>query len=182
MQTHQQRPLSRLLLTQLSALRLAFWQVATAQVRISLINTAATGIFLLGILPLLGVHLPLTKTLIAVTFFAGLLPVIGNLISNTAIFVIALNVSVIAAVGALLFLIVIHKLEYFINAKIVGSRINARVWELLIAMVIMERLLGIVGVVAAPVFYAWLKAEWLAWDQATPPASADTAAPAHRLE
>ena len=80
-------------------------------------------------------------------------------------FVIALNVSIAAAISALAFLIVIHKLEYFINAKIVGGKINARVWELLIAMVIMERLLGVVGVVAAPVFYAWLKSEWLAWDR-----------------
>ncbi|MCK7494761.1 MAG: hypothetical protein MZW92_29275 [Comamonadaceae bacterium] len=35
-------------------------------------------------------QLPLTKTLIAVTFFAGLLPVIGNLISNTVIVVVSL--------------------------------------------------------------------------------------------
>lgn len=166
------RPVSSLLLGQLDALRRAFWQVASAQVKISLINTVATGIFLLLILPLFNIHLPLTKTLIAVTFFAGLLPVVGNLISNTAIFIIALNVSVGAAIGALLFLIVIHKLEYFINAKIVGGKINARVWELLIAMVIMERLLGVIGVVAAPVFYAWLKAEWLLWDGESPAGAA----------
>ncbi|MFO1379642.1 MAG: hypothetical protein U1F63_04645 [Chitinivorax sp.] len=159
------RPVSGLLLQQLDSLREAFWQVASAQVKISLINTCCTAIFLLFVLPAMHNHLPLTKTLIALTFFAGLLPVIGNLISNTAIFVIALNVSIAAAISALAFLIVIHKLEYFINAKIVGGKINARVWELLIAMVIMERLLGVVGVVAAPVFYAWLKSEWLAWDR-----------------
>ena len=32
-------------------------------------------------------------------------------------------------------------------------------------MIVMERLLGLVGVVAAPVFYAWLKSEWHRWDQ-----------------
>ena len=41
-------------------------------------------IFLLGVLPLLGIHVPLAKTLVVVTFVVGLLPVIGNLISNTA--------------------------------------------------------------------------------------------------
>lgn len=178
----QSGPLSHALHERAVRLGEAFRRIVFAQVKISALNTVLTAIFLWAVLPMFGIKLPLLKTMVVVTFLAGLLPVIGNLISNTAIFVIALNVSVIAAVGALLFLIVIHKLEYFINAKIVGSRINARVWELLIAMVIMERLLGIVGVVAAPVFYAWLKAEWLAWDQATPPASADTAAPAHRLE
>lgn len=162
------RPVSRLLLQQAEAMRDAFWRVATAQVKISLINTACTAIYLLLVLPAFNVHLPLSKTLIAVTFFCGLLPVVGNLLSNTAIVTIGLNYSVPVAAGALLFLIVIHKMEYFINAKIVGSNINARIWELLIAMLLMERLLGIAGLVAAPVFYAWLKSEWLQWDELPP--------------
>ena len=66
----------------------AFRSVVFAQVRISALNTALTGLYLLGPVSLLGVQLPLTKTLIAVTFIAGLLPVIGNLISNTAIVVV----------------------------------------------------------------------------------------------
>ena len=32
----------------------------------------------------------------------------------------------------------IHKLEYFLNARIVGTQIRARAWELLIAMLAME--------------------------------------------
>ena len=48
----------------------AFRGVVFAQVKISAINTALTAIYLLGILPLLGIHLPYTKALIAVTFFA----------------------------------------------------------------------------------------------------------------
>jgi hypothetical protein len=43
--------------------------------------------------PMFGVHLPFAKTLVAVTFLAGLLPVSGNLISNTVIVVVSLNVS-----------------------------------------------------------------------------------------
>jgi len=54
---------------------------------------------------------------------------------------------------------VIHKLEYFLNAKIVGSRINASAWELLLAMLIMEAAFGLPGLVAAPVYYAYLKDE-----------------------
>jgi predicted PurR-regulated permease PerM len=60
---------------------------------------------------------------------------------------------------SLLFLVTIHKLEYFLNAKIIGMQINARAWELLGAMLLMEALFGIPGVIAAPVFYAYLKIE-----------------------
>ena len=42
---------------------------------------------------------------------------------------------------------------------------NVGVLHFLLCMMVMERLLGLVGVVAAPVFYAWLKAEWHKWDQ-----------------
>jgi predicted PurR-regulated permease PerM len=60
---------------------------------------------------------------------------------------------------ALLFLVTIHKLEYFLNAKIIGTQINAKAWELLTAMLIMESMFGIPGVIAAPVLYAYLKTE-----------------------
>jgi len=100
--------------------------------------------------------------MIAVTFVVGLLPIIGNLVSNTVIVVISLSYSLPIAVGSMLFLIVVHKLEYFINARIVGSRINAAAWELLLAMLVMEAAFGLPGVIAAPVFYAYAKAELVA--------------------
>jgi predicted PurR-regulated permease PerM len=153
------------LLNQVVALRESFWRVAIAQVKISGLNTVLTAIYLAMVLPLFGVQLPLIKTLIAVTFIAGLLPVVGNLISNTVITIISLSHSFAVAVAALGFLIVVHKLEYFVNARIVGTQINAKAWEILLCMMVMERLLGLVGVVAAPVFYAWLKAEWHKWDR-----------------
>jgi len=137
----------------------AFRRVVFAQARIAAINALLTGLYLAVALPLLGIDLPFTKTLILVTFVAGLLPVIGNLISNTVIVVVSLSVSLELAAASLAFLIVIHKLEYFINAKIVGHHINARAWELLIAMLVMEAAFGIVGLVAAPVYYAYLKEE-----------------------
>src|SRR4029450_13019950 len=71
------------------------------------------------------------KTMVVVTFIAGLLPVIGNLISNTVIVVVSLSVSPLLAVGSLAFLVVIHKLEYFVNARGMGGQIRARAWELL---------------------------------------------------
>ena len=99
------------------------------------------------------------KTMILITFLAGLLPVLGNLISNTVIVVISLSYSLPSAIGSLAFLVIIHKLEYFINARIVGSQIEASAWELLLVMVVMESAFGLAGVIAAPVFYAYLKSE-----------------------
>ena len=46
----------------------SFRSVVFAQVRISAINTFFTALFLLVALPLVGVYLPLTKTMIGFTF------------------------------------------------------------------------------------------------------------------
>ncbi len=139
----------------------AFENIVFAQIKISAINTLLTGIFLLIVLPLFGVNLPYNKTLVIVTFLAGLLPVIGNLISNTIITVISIGMSLKVAIASLVFLVGIHKLEYFINAKIVGTKINAAAWELLLALLVMESLFGITGLLIAPILYAYLKSELL---------------------
>ena len=81
-------PLAVALQARLARLGVAFRRVVFGQLRISAINTALTALYLLVGLRLAGVHLPLAKTMIAVTFLVGLLPVIGNLVSNTAIVVL----------------------------------------------------------------------------------------------
>lgn len=136
-----------------------FQKVVFAQVRISLINTVFTGIYLALVLPLAGVYLPLTKSMIAITFLAGLIPVAGNIISNTVIVIVSLSHSPQMAGISLAYMVVIHKLEYFLNARIIGSQINAKAWELLTAILVMEALFGLAGVAAAPVFYAYIKKE-----------------------
>ncbi len=153
------KPLATALVARARALQQAFAQFIFAQIQISSINTVLTAIYLLLVLPLFGVHLPLTKTLVAITFVAGLLPVVGNLISNTAIVIASLAVSLPIAVASLVYLVVIHKLEYFLNARIIGARIQAAAWELLIVMLLMETLYGIPGVIAGPIFYGYLKRE-----------------------
>jgi predicted PurR-regulated permease PerM len=156
---HESAPLAEALTLRMRLLADAFHRVVFAQIRISLVNTALTAAFLLIVLPLFGVHLPLTKTMILVTFFAGLLPVVGNLISNAVVVLVALSASLNVAIGALVFLVAIHKFEYFLNARIVGTRIHANSWELLAAMLLMEAAYGLPGLVAAPVYYAYLKNE-----------------------
>lgn len=156
---HNYRPLAAALHERVVNLNLAFRRIVFAQIRIAAINAVFTAIFLVVILPLAGVDLPLQKTMIAVTFFAGLLPVIGNLISNTVIVIVGLSHSLETAIAALTFLVLIHKLEYFLNAKIIGAHIDARAWELLAAMLVMEAIFGLPGIVAAPVLYAYIKKE-----------------------
>ena len=87
------RPLATALLERASRLCTAFRAVVFAQVRISGLNTALTVLYLFVVLPGLGVHLPLSKTMVALTFLAGMLPVVGNLISNSVIVVVSLSVS-----------------------------------------------------------------------------------------
>jgi predicted PurR-regulated permease PerM len=156
---HQVGPLAAALGQRSQRLAEAFHNIVFAQIKISLINTVFTAIFLFGALPLFGIHVPLSKTLVVLTFIVGLLPVIGNLLSNTAVTIAALSVSLGVGVAALGFLVLIHKLEYFLNARIVGTQIHARAWELLIAMLLMEAAFGLSGVIAAPIYYAYLKSE-----------------------
>ncbi|MFJ9992161.1 AI-2E family transporter [Pseudomonas putida] len=155
----RRKPLAAALFERLSLLVQAFRNIVFAQIKISLLNTAFTGIFLAVVLPLFDVHLPLTKTLIVLTFLLGLLPVIGNLMSNTLITIVGLSLSIWVAAAALGYLIVIHKVEYFLNARIVGGQISAKSWELLLAMLVFEAAFGLPGVVAGPIYYAYLKSE-----------------------
>lgn len=157
--TEVRGPLARALGERCFRLAESFRRVVFAQVRISAINTFFTFCYLALVLPAFGISLPLVKTMIVVTFIAGLLPVIGNLISNTVIFVVSLAHSPLVAVTSLGYLIVIHKLEYFLNARIVGTQIRAKAWELLTAMLVMESAFGLAGLAAAPICYAWLKDE-----------------------
>ena len=161
---HEYRPLARAVVERTKFFGNAFRAVVFAQVRIAAVNTILTALYLGVILPLFGIHLPLVKTIIAVTFIAGLIPIAGNVISNTIIVVVSLSTSLSVALSSLVFLLLIHKLEYFLNARIIGGIINARAWELLLAMLVMEAAFGLEGVIAAPVYYAYIKSELVQQD------------------
>ncbi|HEV8630352.1 MAG TPA: AI-2E family transporter [Thermoanaerobaculia bacterium] len=133
----------------------SFTTVMGAQLVISTINTALTTVFVLAI------GLPNAVVIVGVTFLCGLLPVVGNLISNTIIVAVAFTLSPRTALLALVFLVVIHKLEYFLNGKIVGDRIRNPVWLTLLALVLGEGLMGIPGMVLAPVVLSYVKKEAL---------------------
>jgi len=131
----------------------SFAVVMGAQIAISAINTSLTSIFVFA------VNLPYAGIIVVATFLCGLLPIIGNLMSNTIIVGIGFTVSPKMAVMALVFLVVLHKLEYFLNSKIIGDRIKNPVWMTLLGLVLGERLMGIPGMILAPVVLYWLKVE-----------------------
>ena len=152
-------PLAAALVERLRNFSESFRSVAKAQIEISAVNTVLTSLFVFAVLPAFGVSLPLPGTLVAVTFLCGLVPVAGNLVSNTVIVLVSFGISPWAAAGSLAFLVVIHKLEYLLNAKIMGGRIGASAWEMLLAILVFEAAFGIPGVVLAPIVYAWVRSE-----------------------
>jgi predicted PurR-regulated permease PerM len=133
----------------------SFTTVMGAQIIISTINTVLTSVFVFA------AGLPYAAVVVGVTFLCGMLPVVGNLISNTIIVAIAFTVSPRMALLALGFLVVIHKGEYFLNSKIIGDRIRNPIWLTMLGLVLGEALMGIPGMVLAPVVLHYVRAEAL---------------------
>lgn len=131
----------------------SFARVMGAQLIISTINTGFTAVYVVSI------ELPYGALAIALTWVCGVLPIIGNLISNTVIVALSFGVSPQLAMGSLVYLVVIHKLEYFLNSKIIGDRIKNPVWLTLVGLVLGERLMGLPGMVLAPVILDFIKNE-----------------------
>ena len=152
-------PLARHLTEKVDRLTTAFSQVIVAQVMISAINTILTAIYLLVVLPLWGRPLPFSLTIVFITFVCGLIPVIGNLISNTVITIVSLGVSPGTAIASLAFLIIIHKLEYVVNSRIIGSKTGSQIWEILLAILVGDAAFGLQGIILAPVIYTFAKRE-----------------------
>jgi predicted PurR-regulated permease PerM len=137
----------------------AFRQIVVAQFWIATFNAACTAAFLWLALPLAGVSIPYSASLVGLTFVAGLIPIVGNLLCNSVLTIAGVSVSPAVGLACLLFLVAIHKFEYFINAKVVGQRTNTAAWELLTVMFIGEAVFGVAGLVAAPLYYAYVKRE-----------------------
>src|SRR5215212_2741945 len=131
----------------------SFSTVIGAQMTISAINTVLTAIFVFA------VGLPYAPVVIGLTFLCGLFPIVGNIVSNTVIVFVAFLVSGKLAFIALIFLIVVHKLEYFLNSKIIGARIRNPIWLTLIGLIIGEKLMGVPGMILSPVVLNYVRVE-----------------------
>jgi predicted PurR-regulated permease PerM len=131
----------------------SFAKVIGAQILISAINTVLTAVFLLLN------HYPNSGLLATFVFLCGLVPIVGNIISNSLIVGVGFTITARTGVYALVFLVVIHKLEYFLNSRIIGSRIKCPMWLTLIGLIVGERLMGVPGMVLAPVALHFIRVE-----------------------
>lgn len=134
----------------------SFSKVIGAQIIVSTINTGLTAVFLIWN------DFRFAPVLIMLTFLCGLLPIVGNIISNTLIVGVAFSIPIVGPKMALIsfiFLVVIHKLEYFLNSKIIGDRIKNPMWLTLIGLVLGEKLMGVPGMILAPVVLYYIKVE-----------------------
>src|SRR5256885_632062 len=91
--TTRRPPLVAALRERIRLMGLAFRQIVAAQFWIAAFNTFLTAIFLLGVLPHWNLTLPYTPALITLTFIAGLVPIVGNLLCNAVITIVGLSVS-----------------------------------------------------------------------------------------
>ncbi|MCK9295632.1 MAG: AI-2E family transporter [Desulfobulbaceae bacterium] len=131
----------------------SFATVMGAQLIISFIN------FLLTLVFLLWNDYPFAMVLSGLTFVFGLMPIVGNLLSNSLILSVGLTISPRTALWALIFLVTIHKLEFFLNSKIIGNRIKNPMWLTLLGLILGEKLMGIPGMILAPVMLHYIKVE-----------------------
>ena len=125
------------------------------QMIISLINTVFTLILVIVL------NLPHKVTLVCLVFICGLFPVVGNLVSNTILVVTALvSRGIFPSMVCLIFLVAIHKLEYFLNSRIIGTIVKLPMAVTLVSILVGEALLGVGGIIIAIPFILFLKREF----------------------
>jgi predicted PurR-regulated permease PerM len=130
-----------------------FEKILAAQVVISFINAGVTAVFLIV------AGIPYVHFLTLTTFIFGILPIIGNIASNTVIVGAALTVSPNLAAAALVFLVVSHKLQYLLSGQILGARINTPVWQILAGLLLGEAVMGVPGMILAPAMIHYVREE-----------------------
>lgn len=131
----------------------SFERVMGAQILIAAINTAAAAVFLFAF------RIPFRTMLTLTTFVCGMIPIVGNLLSNSLIVAAALTHSEHLALAALIFLVIVHKGGYFLNGRIVGARTETPTWAILLGVLVGEALLGVTGVILAPTLIHYVREE-----------------------
>jgi predicted PurR-regulated permease PerM len=131
----------------------SFELVMGAQIVIAAINTGVTAIFLFAL------PIPFRTVLLLATFFFGLIPLAGNIASNAMVVAAAFTVSDGLALTALVFLVVSHKAQYFLNGRLVGRRIDTPTWGILLGLLVGEALMGLPGAILAPTLIHYAREE-----------------------
>ncbi|PYQ60861.1 MAG: hypothetical protein DMF58_06865 [Acidobacteria bacterium] len=151
-------PLAMYLTEKVDRFAHVFSRIASAQIKVSLFNTFITALYLLTLL-LLGRTIPFMTTLIVITFIFGLIPIVGNIVSNAVLVILSLGVSGGTAIVSLVFVVALSKLQYVLTSRLVGGEVDSQAWEILFAIIVGEAAFGISGVIMAPIVYAFVKGE-----------------------
>ena len=131
----------------------SFERVMGAQMLMAAVNAGLAALFLFSL------RIPFRTMLTLATFICGMVPIVGNLISNTLIVAAALTRSDRDAMAALIFLVVVHKGGYFLYGRIVGRRIQIPTWAILLGLLVGEAVLGVTGAILAPALIYYVREE-----------------------
>src|SRR5262249_6082832 len=86
---HARGPLAHHLTEKADRFAQIFARIASAQIKVSLFNTFIVALYLMTLL-LLGRQIPFMTTLIVVTFAFGLVPIVGNIVTNAVLVILSL--------------------------------------------------------------------------------------------
>ena len=139
-----------------------FKRLLGAQVYVAIWNAFCTAIFVFMILPSFDIVLPFRGLLVGFTLCISIIPALGNVVANGVMALLCLPYGIVVVVGALCYLILAHKVEYIINARIIGKHVRSSIPEMLVALIVGEKLFGLPGLMLGPVLYAFVKAELFA--------------------
>ncbi len=117
--------------------------VIRGQLTICLINGALTfvGLWLL--------HIKFAFLLATLAAVFSLVPIFGSILSTVPIVMVALPSGVEKTLLAVVWIILIHFLQHFLNAKIMGAAARIHPVLIILALVVGERFYGIVGALLA---------------------------------
>lgn len=103
----------------------SFKTIMKIQILVATLNTVTISFLSLVIAKLLtGEFMPYWYLLLPLSFILSLIPVIGNVIINIIIFIIAINVSIYFMIISIAYFFIMHKLELIIIGKILGHKTN----------------------------------------------------------
>lgn len=117
----------------------SFKIIMKIQILVAILNTISLAILSLFIAKLMtGDFMPYWYLLLPLSFIFSLVPVVGNVIINLIIFIIAINVSIYFMIISIIYFFLMNKIELIIIGKILGHKTNLPFLMIALSMFIGE--------------------------------------------
>ncbi|MDE1977052.1 MAG: AI-2E family transporter [Elusimicrobia bacterium] len=130
-----------------------FETIFRIQILLAVFRCAVLAIFLLV------TRLPWMHFLLVATFLLSVIPIVGAFSSSALILAAAFTGSFHAALGTLIFLLILHQAEYLIYSRLAGTGFALPTWIILLGLLIGEKCMGLAGLILAPVVIHYLREE-----------------------